>query len=249
MTDVHIATDPAFKERIKPFLKPRQVEDMREQQGTLERALGAPQHISGMIQDKPAMHRQMTNIKRILEEDMPREYSSKDLDSAKSREALLLGKFTAGMPTQEEMRRNPTGAVDKHRSWEARNKQTILEWKNIRKRLHASGAIDDCLYDSVDVSNIERYRPSGGAQQLSLDSAQIPGKEFHMDRIPNSVVFQDTEIDLLKTIDPELAKALCTLPAETRAEIKSIIKGLAESAEAVEKAAKVDVKPITKAKR
>ena len=73
-----------------------------------------------------------------------------------------------------------------------------------------------------------------------------------MNRIPNSVVFQDSEIEVLKSVDPDLAKALCTLPAETRAEIKTIIKGLAETAGMEEEVLvrdKPEVKPVAKAKR
>ena len=247
MTETQATDGAGFTERTEPLLKPRQVDDMKEQHDSLERSLSSPQHISGMIQDKPAMFRQMTSIRKTLEKDMPREYSTRELDLAKKRENLLITKIKAGMPTHEEMRRNPPGAVDKHRAWEARNKKSILEWKNIRKRLQVSGAIDDCLPDSTDVSNIEKFRPFGGAQQLNLQGAQIEGKEFHMDYHPKSVVFQDSEIEILKSVDPELAKALCTLPAETRLEIKSIIKGLAEAQ--VQEEAKPEVKPVAKAKR
>ena len=234
-----------FKERTEPLLKPRQVEDMKDQHDSLERSLSSPQHISGMIQDKPAMFRQMTNIRRTLEKDMPLKYEGPQMDQAKKREDLLLTKIKAGMPTHEEMRRNPPGAVDKHRAWESRNKKAILEWKNIRRRLQVSGAIDDCPPDSVDVSNIEKFRPFGGAQQLNLDNAQIQGKDFFMDAEPKSVIFHDHEIETLKSVDPDLAKALCTLPASTRSEIKEIIKGLALS----EQAPKPAVKRTAKAKR
>jgi hypothetical protein len=36
------------------------------------------------------------------------------------------------MPSQEEMRKAPPGAVDKHMGWEKRNKPKIAEWKNLR---------------------------------------------------------------------------------------------------------------------
>jgi len=242
MTDIQTAECKPFREQTAPLLKPRQVEDMKEEQKGLETALSSPAHISGRIQDKPAMFRQLNNIKQTLERDMPREYATHELDLAKSREAELISQIRQGMPTQEEMRRNPPGAVDKHRTWEARNKDAILEWKNIRKRLHASGAIDDSLPDSTDLSNIEMYRPSGGSQQMNMDNAQITGKEFHMDHIPSSVIFSEGEIATLKLLDPELAKALCTMPAEARSAIKAIIKSYvdAEPTAKAEPAAKTE---------
>lgn len=224
MTQAQATETKPFRETTTPLLKPRQVEDMKEEQKMLEDSLSAPAHVSGRIQDKPAMFRQLNNIKQTLERDMPREYAVHELDLAKSREAELINQIRQGMPTQEEMRRNPPGAVDKHRAWEARNKNAILEWKNIRKRLHASDAIDDCLPDSTDLSNIEMYRPSGGAQQMNMDNAQIPGTEYHMDHNPTSVVFSDDEISTLQRLDPDLAKSLCTMPAEARTAIKAIIK-------------------------
>jgi len=222
-------TEGPFRERIAPLLSPLQTESLKEEYNQLEASLAAPKWISGQIQDKPMMFKKLSYIKKTMERDLPCKYEGTTLDKAKAREKELIEQITQGMPTQEEMRRNPPRAVDKHRSWESRNKAKILEWKNIRKRLLASGAIDDCPYDSVDISNIERYRQSGGAQQLSMDNAQIAGKQFYMNQIPSTVVFNDDELATLKGADPELAAMIGTLSADVRAERKTIVKGIVSS--------------------
>ena len=230
MTDIQTTEAKPFRERITPLLKPNQVVEMKEEQAQLEKTLAAPAHISGRIQDKPAMYRQLGNIRSTLEKDRPREYAGHELDLAKSRESELITAIKNGMPTQAEMRRNPAGAVDKHRSWEMRNKEKILEWKNIRKRLHASGAIDDCLPDSTDLSNIEMYRPAGGTQEMNMGNCQIEGTQFHFPPgTPSSVVFSDDEISALQRLDPELAKALVTMPPEARTAIKAIIRSYVDN--------------------
>lgn len=213
-----------FKESTQSLLRPSQVVNMTEERDRLKQTLGSNQpHIQNAIQDRGAMVKQLRSISDMLEKQAPKSYESNELDAAKKRETQLLNDILQGMPTQAEMRKNPAGAVDKHRQWEARNKKKILEWKNIRLRLHASGAIDGALPNSGDVANLERFRPSGGAMELNMDNCQIPGKDYFMNYIPQSVVFNDAELALLKDVEPELAAKLPTLSSDARKAIKDIL--------------------------
>jgi len=169
-------TAPAGRfERIAPLLRPNQVEEMLEDQRNIEATMRAPAHISGQITDRAAMRRQMQHIKAQLHENAPEPYVGDECDQAKRRLNELEAKILPSMPTQAEMRRNPSGAVDKHRGWEKRHKHDVLEWKNIRLRMHASGMLDE-ISDAQDVANIERLRPRSSSQELLMHGEQIAGK-------------------------------------------------------------------------
>jgi hypothetical protein len=78
------------------------------------------------------------------------------------------------MPTQEVMRRNPVGAVDKHIKWEQANKEAIRTWKNVCRVIEPEN-------DEKDYTNVERLRKTGithdMAATMMLD-AQIPGSHM-----------------------------------------------------------------------
>ena len=131
------------------------------------------------------MAKQLRGLKRQLETQAPKGYAEADKDAAITREAELRDSWTNGMPTQAEMRRNPAGAVDKNRSWDARSKAAVLEWKNIRLRLHAGGDLPNTLADSRDVANIEMFRPAVASHELNMANEQIPGTQYHM---PNGTI-------------------------------------------------------------
>ena len=213
-----------FQETTKPLLRQDQVKEIQSERKRIQGILNGPDHVKKAIQDKIGLQKQLRNVTRDLETQMPNPYSREELDLAVKREASLREEWLQGMLTAAEMRKCPSGAVNANMAWEKRNKNKILEWKNIRKRLAASGDLKGMdRLDSYGVSNIEAYRPVGGSQEMNLDSAQIPGKSFHMDAIPDSVVFNDQDIAKLHDLDPELAATLATLPASARAEIKKII--------------------------
>ena len=125
------------------------------------------------------MRRQLRALNAQLVSQSPKAYKSDEVDKAVAREKVLREQFTEGMLTQAEMRKTPTGAVDKHIAWERRNKEAILEWKNIRLRLQESGGIDG-MTDARDVANIERYRPVGGSGELPMHNPLIAGKDIHL---------------------------------------------------------------------
>ena len=168
-----------FAESTKPLLRPQQIDEMHDEKRRLENTLKAPAHITAQIQDVGAMRRQLRALNTQLATQTPEPYAPQVIDQAVAREKKLRKQFTAGMPTQAEMRKTPTGAVDKHINWERRNKQAIMEWKNIRLRLQVSGGIDG-ITDGRDVANIERYRPAGGAGELPMHNPLISGKDFHL---------------------------------------------------------------------
>lgn len=166
-------------ERIEPYLRQHQVSALLNERSGIEETLRAPSYIAGQIQDRGAMMKQIRHIDQQLNHDTPTPYASEERDAIVKREAELRERIIEGMCTQAEMRRSPAGAVDKHRAWERAKKADILEWKNIRVRMHATGMTKD-IDDARDVANIERLRPVRASHELNMDNVQIEGQHIHL---------------------------------------------------------------------
>lgn len=161
-----------------PLMRPRQVQRAKDEARRIDEMLRQPQHVLQNV-DVPQAMRHRKALARQLHESEPAAPSEGERDALAKSEAELRKKIRAGMPTQAEMRRNPAGAVDKHRSWEKRNKKDILRWKNARLRMHAGNMLgDDVPADASDVANIETFRPAGGSDELNMHNCQIEGKSF-----------------------------------------------------------------------
>lgn len=198
---------------------------MRDEESRIENALQAPPHIANQIQDRAGMTRLLRTLKREREAQTAYPYAPHERDEAVRREAELRERWLNGMLTQAEMRRNPAGAVDKHRHWEARNKRVIGEWKNVIKRLHASpSGVPGRLRDENDVSNIERYRPVGGSGELNMHNEQIISADYHMPHTPHSVVMTPAEGEVLKTLDPETHDGMALFSPEQRQAVLEIVR-------------------------
>jgi len=112
----------------------------------------------------------LTSIKRTkhqLESQSPTPLTAKEKDTLSALEKKLRARITTNMPTEEVMRKNPAGAVDWHQKWEKINKPLVRMWKNAVIQLNPDSS-------DRDLSNIERYRPSGQTDRMRTD-AQIPG--------------------------------------------------------------------------
>ena len=139
MTELAITTEN--------LLHPRQVTELTETKAKLEGMLDAPEYIRNQLQDGgAAVQKQIKSITKVLEQ-APKPFEAADIDTAVKLEERLRADWLEGMPTQTEMRRNPPGAEDKNRSWNARKKTAVLQWKHLRRRLHASGISEYRLAD------------------------------------------------------------------------------------------------------
>src|SRR4030066_4349 len=120
------------------LLRPHQVPEMGDEKARLERAINNPH-----IQDKGEAQRALRRISSQIEKQTPIPYSGDEADKAVKREAYLREKILEGMPSQEEMRKAPSGAVGKHMAWEKRAKPLMNEWTAIRLRLNAGTSDPD----------------------------------------------------------------------------------------------------------
>lgn len=202
----------------KPLFRPDQLQSAKEEIKSLESKLSNP-----LIQDKGEVNKQLRRARHTLEMQTPRPPSDGDEEGRMvARSEELLSDILQGMPSQEEMRKAPPGAVDKHIRWEKRNKLKILEYKNLQLRLNPG---------ERDAANLERYRPTSST--LNMDNAQIQGKQFFMPATTGpGVTFNDAQIALLRQFSPQLADALALMSNTDRQQVKDAITGIGLAQEA-----------------
>ena len=194
------------------LLRTDQVEEMEGEVGALQEKLKNP-NFQG---DRGEVSEQLRRVHYQLETQRPRAYESHEIDAAVKREMELRADWLNGMLSQEEMRKCPPGAVDRHRAWEKRNKPKIAEWQNIQRRMNAGS-------EDRESASIERFRPV--ASTMNMDGAQIPGKQIYLP--PNMaglpVVFSAEQIAIIRLCNPQLADMLGTLTNVQRAEVKDAL--------------------------
>ena len=156
--------DTEKKTAIPELLRPSEVYELTEEANRIERTLNSSHR--GALQDPAALTKAMRNVRRNLDEKAPKPYEAGEMDKMVARASTLREKIKEGMLSQEEMRRNPIGAVDKHLAWEKTNKGRIKEYKHIMLRANAGT-------DDRTVASIEHFRPSKAFAYT--DEAQIPG--------------------------------------------------------------------------
>ncbi len=210
-------------------LHPRQVVELKDDRAKLEGMLGSAAFIRNQLQDGGAnVNKQIKGIDRMLEQ-APQPIPAETLDEAVRAEKSLRESWLEGMPTQAEMRRNPPGAVDKNTSWHKRTKTQVSQWKNLRRRLHASGISKHRLADEGDISNIEIFRPAGGSAEMNMDNAQIA--QTKTIRLPPAgaglpAVMSDEQAELLKSANPELHGKMALMSNDQRAEVLGLVDSM-----------------------
>lgn len=161
-----------MKALTENLLRPPQYEELKKEQEDLTYKTEGPwKHL---IQKPGRLLQRKREIQQQLSRSLPEPITDPiEKDTLAKIEVELREKITHGMLSQEEMRKNPAGSVDRHRRWERANKADIMKWKNIRLQLHADQS-DPSTWDR-DTANLEQFRPEGARERVRLD-AQIPGK-------------------------------------------------------------------------
>lgn len=165
----------------------------REQlQGEIKQAEGMLSQAK--MEDRGTILANINRTKRQLEAQSPSPLSAKEKDTLHSLEKKLRTRFTNHMPTEEVMRKNPAGAVDWHQKWEKINKPLIRMWKNAVIQLNPDS-------QDRDLTNIERYRPSGQLDRMRTDAQisgvmsyhNIPDEQWPFDPPQNTAVAQNQQ--------------------------------------------------------
>jgi len=222
-------------ERTEPYLRAHQIKELAEERKGIDNTLNAPAYIRNQVQDSAAMYKRIKSIDATLHRDAPTPYPGEELDKAVRRERELRESITGGMPTQAEMRRTPSGAIDKHRRWEAEHKRNIQEWKNLRLRLHTSGQID-AHADAREVANIEKFRPVHATHELNMDNKLIDGKDIYLPpgRVEAKNLMDPDEAAQIALDKQIIARMLRENPETTIAEFRDMMRAAGFDAPAAE---------------
>ena len=155
------------------LLRTRERREREQERQQIEEVIRAPAWMKSGLDPESLkfLPKRQRDLKKQLEKYSPKPISGLTRDALARREKELAEQIRVGMPTVEEMRRNPTGAVGKHTRWTNKNRLKIPEWKNLRIQLEPES-------DDPDLANIEQIRPSMMMDGTStfMVNAQIPGR-------------------------------------------------------------------------
>jgi hypothetical protein len=163
-------TLPLPKPVSRALYRPDQLVEAKAELSRLEEAT----HSSDPRVDKGETRKALNKVKQMYAMQAPEPITDGSVrDRVAKRITELREDIKEGMLSTEEMRKNPPGAVDRHRRWERAKKPAIMEYKNLQRQLQADGS-DPETWDR-DSANIEMFRSEGARERVRLD-AQIPGK-------------------------------------------------------------------------
>jgi hypothetical protein len=189
--------------------------------------------------EKGAVIARKNKTQQTLDQQSPEPLTGKEKDTLAALEKKLRSKITHNMPTEEVMRKNPSGAVDWHQRWEKANKKAIRIWKNVRIQLNPDS-------EDRDLASIERYRPSGQTDRMRTD-AQIPGLMSYGNIEPEDWPFEapkNTALEQAKRVYTEEEAANCVNQALEEAEAADQKQHLTEEQEEPKKETTPEMKAI-----
>lgn len=200
----------------KPLLRYRQREEIKAEVDQIDEALNPNNPYSHLrkssvdVAEAAARGRRLK--KQLVDYSPPSSLPGAAKDKLYKQSKELEEKILQGMPSHEEMRKNPAGMVDRHMKWEAENKKNILKWKNLQILLEPDSS-------AKDLANFERLRPQGEMDRFRGD-AQING---HMTygNIPEWVwaeIFKNkpnSALEQVKKVEAEVAQPAAKVDKRT----------------------------------
>lgn len=188
-------------------LRPSQVQEFKDEKQRIEDQLAGKN--GSQLQDAGSARKQLRNIEHILATQAPKELKGKEKDAAVKRIETLKGNIQKGMPSKEEMRKCPSGAINKHTTWEKNTKADVSEYKELM--LQTNPGTDD-----AEIASIEKLRPNKST--LNIHNELVEGQQFH--NIENvtggTVTFSDSDLALIKQRAPEIYGKLALMDNEGR---------------------------------
>lgn len=149
--------------KTRRLFSPAEAAQVQQDMRGLQEKLQSP-----YIQDKENVHKTLRRMSKMEEQHGIPNLNPQQRDQAAKRIAQIEDQLKVGMLSSEEMRRNPPGAVDQNVWWERRNKQSIIQRRNLIHALNKGMPADQCQ----ELASIERLRPR--QSRLSMENAQIP---------------------------------------------------------------------------
>lgn len=155
----------------RPLLRKQQRVDLHDERRSAERDLANP-----IVTNKGPAQKIIQRIDSQLQRSSPPELNDTQKDAVAKRVSEIGKRLASTMPSNEEMRKSPPGAVGKHQEWERLAKTRegdgskvglLQEWKNGKIALEPDK-------DDPDHTNFELHRPR--TSTLNMDNALIDGK-------------------------------------------------------------------------
>lgn len=192
---------------MSSLLRPQQVKEFEEEAARIKDQLAGKN--GAQLQDVSSARKQLRNIDKILHEQAPQELEGKAKDAALKRIDVLKGEIQKGMPSKEEMRKCPSGAIAKHTAWEKATKAEINEYKDLM--LQTNRGTDD-----AEIASIEKLRPTKST--LNMHNELVEGQQFHnVENVTGgTVTFSDSDLALIKKRAPEHYGKLALMDNEGR---------------------------------
>ena len=161
-------------QKSKRYLTKAEREDREQHVNRMKAQLRQPTWVNDALggNSPQTLAKGIRSMEEDLEENSPPKLSAPTRDALSKRQQELREQIKVGMLTHEEMRRNPPGAVDRHRKWEKQNTDRILEYKNVCRALEPDS-------DAKDLASLEVFRPSRPFAYNS--NAQISGHMAYSD--------------------------------------------------------------------
>ena len=174
------------------YMRPAQTERLKGECEKIRKMLSS-QMLVARLEDPGAMQQRLKTMEHQIEVQSAPTLTGEQRTLAAREEHELRESILDGMPSYEEMRKAPPGALGKHRRWEALKKSAVLRWKNRRLQLNPENT-------DPDLCNIETFRPR--TSTLGMDNAFIPGTNYNLS--PDTEQYRD---NWDATFDPVAAKA------------------------------------------
>ncbi len=151
-------------DRPEHYLTIDQVTKKREDIKIAEIKLADPH-----IEDKKQVRKQLKRAEEALDFQAPRPTTPEERQKIAKRCSELEAEIRIGLPSDEEMRKAPPGALRKAQAHDKANKHKILEWRRGKRLLDPEST-------DPELGSVELLRPRGST--MNMDNAQIPGKDF-----------------------------------------------------------------------
>lgn len=168
-------TDGEITKPAVRYLTMQERVDREKELKNLDDQLGQPDWVLSRMQltaDRiHSMRSRRGRLKKELEKQSPpTDLTGEQKDALYKLEGELADQIRTGMVGEEDMRRNPAGAVDRNIRWLKATKGFQLTWKNVRRLLNPDS-------EEKDLANVDMLRPR----------AFIPGGPSIMDTTAQAV--------------------------------------------------------------
>ena len=155
------------------YLRQHQIDEIENEKRVIENTLNQN---SRAVQDRGNLQQHLRRIDIQIDKQAPPESTGEDRDRMVKECKEIEARLVPGMPSDEEMRRNPPGVVGRHMRHEKRAKSRdhfkegdLARWKDNMLTLNRGD-------DDPDIANFERLRPIHN--HGSMQGAQIPGTQY-----------------------------------------------------------------------